>query len=107
MPTTSHAPDCVSLKELAEALNVPVSALTVAVEKNRKTIKKPYYSIPELAVRWNCSRATVYNILKESELKMLNLSRENRKKGKWNVPALVVEHIERARMEKLPENIAA
>ena len=61
------------------------------------------YSIPELAKRWNCSRATVYNILRESESRLLNLSRKDRGKGKWNVPASIVEGIEQSRMEVLPE----
>jgi predicted DNA-binding protein YlxM (UPF0122 family) len=98
--------DCVSITELADALGIPASALTSAVERNRKALKKPYYSISELAKRWNCSRATVYHILRESELRLLNLSRKDKKKGKWNVPASVVEHVEKARMESMPEEIA-
>jgi predicted DNA-binding protein YlxM (UPF0122 family) len=62
------ASDALSLQELADLFGFPVSALIEAVNRNRQTVNKPFYSIPELAKRWNCSRATVYNILRESEL---------------------------------------
>jgi predicted DNA-binding protein YlxM (UPF0122 family) len=95
--------DKLSITELANILGFPVSALVEAVNRNRQAVKKPFYSIPELAQRWNCSRASVYNILRESESKLLNLSRKDRNKGKWNVPAAIVERIEQSRMEILPE----
>jgi hypothetical protein len=98
---TIKASDCISISELADAFGLPATALASAVERNRRSIKKPFYSIPDLATRWNCSRATVYNILGESEFKLLNLSRQGKKKGKWNVPASVVEHIEQSRMEPI------
>ena len=99
--------DCISISELADVFGLPATALVSAVERNRRVIKKPFYSIPELAKRWNCSRATVYNILRESESKLLNLTRKDKKKGHWNVPASVVERIELARMDSLSEHIAA
>lgn len=99
--------DCVSISELADVFGLPASALVSAVERNRQALKKPFYSIPDLAKRWNCSRATVYNVLRESELKALNVAQKNTKKGKWNVPAAVVERIEQSRMEPMPESVAA
>jgi hypothetical protein len=101
MTPTVRATDCVSITELADALSLPASALISALERSQRVIKKPFYSIPDLAKRWNCSRATVYNILSESEFKLLNLSRKGKTKGKWNIPAAVVEHIEQARMERI------
>jgi len=99
--------DKLSIAELADIFGFPVSALIDAINRNRRSFNKPFYSIPDLAARWNCSRATVYNILKESEFKLLDLSRKDKKKGKWNIPASVVEHIEQARMRRLPDSIAA
>jgi hypothetical protein len=49
----------------------------------------------------------VYNVLRESEMKVLNLARKEKDKGKRNVPASVVEHIEKSRMKSIPESIAA
>ena len=95
--------DCVAISELADALNVPPSAVISAIEKNRSSIRKAFYSIPDLAKRWNCSRGTVYNVLRETEFKLLNLSRKGKDKGKWLIPAAVVEHIEKTRMELLPK----
>jgi predicted DNA-binding protein YlxM (UPF0122 family) len=96
--------DKFSISELADIFGFPVSALVEAINRNRRAIKKPFYSIPELAKRWNCSRATVYNVLRESELKALNVAQKSAKKGKWNVPGSVVEHIEQSRMEAIPES---
>jgi hypothetical protein len=107
IPQTIKATDCVSISELADALSLPAPALISAIERNKRAIKKPFYSIPDLAKRWNCSRASVYNILRESEFKLLNLTREGKKKGHWNVPASVVERIEQSRAESLSDKIAA
>ena len=105
--TALKATDCVSVSELADIFGFPISALVEAINRNRQAVKKPFYSIPELAKRWNCSRATVYNVLRESELKALNVAQKSAKKGKWNVPASVVEHIEHSRMENIPQSEAA
>lgn len=110
VPAISHTAkltDCISISELADVLSLPATALISAIERSKRDIKKPFYSIPELADRWNCSRATVYNILKESEFKLLNLTREGKKKGHLNVPASVVERIEQSRMERLSDRPAA
>jgi hypothetical protein len=103
-PAASLKPtDSVAITDLAEALNIPSSAVIAAIENSRRTIKKAFYSIPELAKRWNCSRATVYNILRESESNLLNLSDRTKKRNRWSVPAAVVKRIEERRMEPLPE----
>jgi hypothetical protein len=94
--------DKLSIAELAEIFGFPIPALVEAINLNRRAIKKPFYSIPELAKRWGCSRATVYNVLREAEFRVLNIG-NGTKKNKWNVPAAVVEHIEKSRMETLPE----
>ena len=99
--------DSLSIPEFADALGFSVPALVEALNRNLQAIKKPFYSIPELATRWNCSRATVYNVLRESELKILNVGRKGTSKGKWAVPASVVEHIERSRTQHIPESAAA
>jgi predicted DNA-binding protein YlxM (UPF0122 family) len=99
--------DKLSIAELADIFGFPVSALIEAINRNRRSVNKPFYSIPDLAARWNCSRATVYNVLRESESKLFNMSRKGRGKGKWNVPAAVVERIEQSRMEPIPESVAA
>ena len=95
------------MAELPEIFGFPLTAIIAAIEKHRAAVTKPYYSIPDLAKRWNCSRATVYNVLRETEFKLLDLSRQGKDRGKWNVPAAVVERIEQSRMERLPESVAA
>jgi hypothetical protein len=57
---------------------------------------QPYFSIPELAERWRCSRGTVYNVLRGKPV--LDFARAGHK-GKKLVPAEVVRAIEQTRMK--------
>jgi hypothetical protein len=95
--------DCVPIADLAEALRLPPSALIAALEKSRQALNRPFYTIAQLAQRWQCSRATVYNVLRETEAKLLNVSDRANKNGRWSVPASVVDHVEMNRKQTLPE----
>jgi hypothetical protein len=53
----------------------------------------PYFSIPELAERWRCSRGTVYNVIRGE--KVLDFASPGRK-GKKLVPRDVVSRIEQS-----------
>jgi hypothetical protein len=97
------ATDQFTVAQFADFLEFPLPALVAVVERKRAAIRKPFYTIPDVAKRWCCSRATVYNVLRETEFKLLTLSRKGKDKGKWLVPAAVVERIEESRMERLPE----
>jgi len=55
--------------------------------------KQAYYSIQELAIRWRCSRPTVYNRLRSTGALVLNFAPRG-KKGKKAVSAAVVKQIE-------------
>ena len=93
-----------TIAEFADMLGFPVAALNAIIAKNRSAIKKPFYTISQLADRWGCSRAQVYNILREAEYKILNAaSKGSEKRKSWRIPASMVEKIEQSRMERLPE----
>ena len=104
-PTQIKESDRLSIFEFADLFGFTPSALIEAIQRNRLSLKKPYYTIQDLADRWNCSRASVYVILRESEFKLFDMSRGGRNKGKRNVPAAVVEKIEHSRMRAL-ESVA-
>jgi len=55
-------------------LGFPVQPLVAIIEKNRGEYTKPFYNISQLADRWKCSRATVYNVLRDAKYKALNLA---------------------------------
>jgi hypothetical protein len=57
---------------------------------------QPFFSIPELAERWRCSRGTVYNVIRGE--KVLDFA-EAGHRGKKLVPAGVVCRIEKRRMQ--------
>jgi hypothetical protein len=92
--------DSLTIAEYATLFGFTPAALIDAIYRNRRAIKKEFYSIADIAERWGVSRATVYNVLRESELRVLNIaSKSAAKRDKWCVPASVVEHIENRRME--------
>jgi len=62
---------------------------------------QPFYSIPELAIRWRCSRGTVYNRLRFAGVKVLDFGSAG-KKGKKLVPAVTIFQIESKHLKALP-----
>jgi hypothetical protein len=54
-----------------------------------------FFSIPELAARWRCSRGSVYNLIRGE--KVLDFARPGHR-GKKLIPAATVEKIERENM---------
>jgi hypothetical protein len=63
--------------------------------------QQPFYSIPELAVRWRCSRGTVYNRLRFARAKVLDFASAG-KKGKKLVLASTIFQIESKHLKALP-----
>ena len=60
-----------------------------------KLAEQDFFSIPELALRWRCSRGTVYNLIRGE--KVLDFAAPGHR-GKKLVPAAVVSRIEQANM---------
>ena len=87
----------------ARGCALPVSAKKVRSEMDRRTSgrQQPFFSISELAVRWRCSRGTVYNRLRFDGAKVLHFGSAG-KKGKKLVPALTVFQIESKYLKVLP-----
>jgi hypothetical protein len=102
--TSPTAQERFTIAEFADMLGFPVTALQSIISKNRSAIKKPFYNISQLAKRWGISRSQVYNILRESEFKVLNTaSKGSEERQQWRIPASVVEKIEQSQMERVPE----
>jgi hypothetical protein len=59
-------------------------------------LRADYFSIGDLAVRWRCSRGTVYNMIRGE--RVLDFAAPGRR-GKKLVPAAVVSRIEERRMK--------
>jgi hypothetical protein len=67
-------------------------------EQTSSQVLQPFYSIPELAERWRCSRGSVYNQIRGQMV--LDFAAKGRK-GHKLVPADVVLKIERAHLRVL------
>jgi hypothetical protein len=63
-------------------------------------MNQDFFSIVELAIRWRCSRGTVYNRLRAEGAKVLDFAPSG-KKGRKVVPVHVVSEIESRRLKKL------
>lgn len=75
-----------------------IDAVTSRETKNRNFAPQPFYSIPELAERWRCSRGSVYNQIRGE--KVVDFA-ANGKKGHKLVPLDVVLKIERSHLRVL------
>ncbi len=101
---TSPTQEKFTIAEFADMIGFPVSALKTIIDKNRRAIRRPFYNITQLAERWDCSRAQVYTILRETELKVFNIaSQDSEKRQSPRIPASVVEKVEQSRMSRVPE----
>jgi hypothetical protein len=71
------------------------------LEKEPGPDKQAYFSLQELAIRWRCSRGTVYNRLRLAGVKVLDFAVAGRKSKKL-VAAPVVLHLEAKFTKALP-----
>lgn len=67
---------------------------------NMRGFSQAFFSISEVAERWRCSRATVYNRLRQVGAKVLDFAPKG-KKGKKAVPASLVTQIENRHIKRL------
>ena len=67
----------------------------MATATQLETVQQDFFSIPELAMRWRCSRGTVYNLIRGE--KVLDFAPPGHR-GKKLVPSAVVSRIEQANM---------
>ncbi len=65
----------------------------------RAQVKQEYFSIPELAQRWRCSRGTVYNRLRAVGAEILDFAPRG-KRGKKVIQTNVVMRIEKNRTRR-------
>lgn len=91
------ANDVLSIEEFSSLFGFPSDAIIEAIQRNRSAIKKDFYSVHDLTIRWDCSRGTVHNVLREHEASLLDLGRTGKAKGRKLVSAASVERIERLR----------
>jgi len=94
---SSH--DKLTVAEFASLFRLDPQTIEAAIEKQRMGTPKTFFTIPELAKRWGCSRGSVYNYLRDAAASIIDFASKG-KKGKKLVPLEVVERIERQRTKK-------
>jgi hypothetical protein len=102
MPDKVSATDSLPIAEFASLFGFPPEAIIRAIEvqRHRRADGQAYFTIPQLAERWSCSRAQVYALLRATAAKVLDIG-EGSKRSKTLVPADAVERLEKARMGKM------
>ncbi len=68
------------------------------LRRQSESVEPAFYSFSELARRWRCSRASVYNRLRGETV--LDFARPGRR-GKKLIPAATVERIEQRHLRRL------
>jgi hypothetical protein len=91
----------VSVSEVASLFGYSEDDVLQMIERHSRPTRQEFFSIGELARRWRCSRATVYNRLRLSGVKVLDFGIAGRKSKKL-VPSAVVLHMEAKYTKALP-----
>jgi hypothetical protein len=97
-PGQSPAALRLTIAEFAGLFGLPEDIIRERIA--RASNRQEYYSIGELAGRWRCSRATVYNRLRSAGAKVLDFAAPG-KRGKKAVHASVVFGIEAQKTKRL------
>jgi hypothetical protein len=87
-----------SIAEFSTLTGLPEELLRKKI--NGTALGQAFFSIQELAARWRCSRATVYNRLRAEGAKVLDFSARG-KKGRKAVSATEIHQIEAQRTRRL------
>src|ERR1700692_1417471 len=89
-----------TIKEIASFFGLPEDAVEHIMNKRSSSSRPDFYTIKQLADRWSCSRATVYNVLRSTGTKVVDFAAKGRK-GHKLVPVAAVEEIERRKLRRL------
>jgi hypothetical protein len=94
--------DSLPITEFAALFGFEPEAIALAIETQKYRVEKfqAYYSLPQLKERWHCSRAQVYAILREAQVRVLDVG-TGKVRSRTLVPAETVERIEKSRMGKM------
>jgi hypothetical protein len=94
--------DLIPITEFAALFGFEPEAVARAIETQKYRVEKfqAFYTLPQLTQRWHCSRAQVYSILREAQVRVLDVGTGN-VRSKTLVPAETVERIEKSRMGKM------
>ena len=99
MSSRNFSSDKLTVAEFASLLGLEPQSIKVAIEQNRITAPRSFFTNFELSERWRCSRGSVYNYLRDASAAVVDFAPKGRK-GKKLVPLEVVERIERQRTSR-------
>jgi len=89
-----------TIKEIASSFGLSEDAVRHVMTSRFSPVRPDFYTIPQLADRWSCSRGSVYNVLRSTGVKVVDFAAKGRK-GHKLVPVAAVEDIERRKLTRL------
>lgn len=93
-------PASLPISEVAFLFGVSEEAVLELASRRRAPARQQFFSIPELADRWRCSRGTVYNRLRAAGAEVLDFAARGMK-GRKAVPVGTVLQVEARHMRRL------
>jgi len=93
-------PELFSIGEIASLFGLPEDAVKHIMNNRSSSVRPDFYTIRQLADRWSCSRATVYNVLRSTGTRVVDFAAKGRK-GHKLVPVAAIEEIERRKLRRL------
>jgi hypothetical protein len=90
----------IPLSTIASLFGFSPETVQEMLDRRSAPIRQEFFSIPELAARWRCSRGTVYNRLRSVGAKVLDFAAPGRR-GRKAIPASVVMQIENRHTKRL------
>ena len=93
-------PKVLPAAEVASLFGLSEDAVLELVNRRHAPVRRDFFSIPELAERWRCSRGSVYNRLRAAGAKVLDFAARG-KRGKKAVSASTVLQIENRQTRRL------
>ena len=88
------------ISEYADLFGFPAEAVLAAVQAQSRKALKQFYTVGELAERWNMSRQGANYVLRDFEAKVVNLG-TGKKRRSLRIPGEVVVRIERQNTQLL------
>ena len=95
--------DSLTVQEFADIFGFTTKALIAAIEKQRMSLPKPFYSFKDLAARWCCTQQNIHNILRLYGVEVLDLRVEGKSRGRKIVHRDSVVRIEKQLTKIMPK----
>jgi hypothetical protein len=90
MASRPNSTKLISVSEVASLFGYSEDVVLQMIDRHSKSTRQEFFSIAELAIRWRCSRGTIYNRLRLAGVKVLDFGVAGGKSKKLVAAAVVL-----------------